>query len=56
MSKEWKQVYLCDRPRNTTCRKTGCVDRGGPCYCTLDPEKAKKDDSGKPIVVDCLRK
>lgn len=43
-------LYLCDRANNKECRKTGCVDNGGECYCTLSRDKAQKNNFGEPIV------
>ena len=42
-------LYECDPEKNTQCRKISCTIHK-VCYCTRDPEYAKKDENGDPIV------
>ena len=49
MSEE-KARYLCDPEKNTECRKTMCFQKGGLCKKTSNPEYAKKDENGNPIM------
>ena len=41
------RAYPCDPEKNTSCKKTGCYERGGPCKLTLNPEYAKEEQDEK---------
>lgn len=53
---EIKVLYECDPEKNTECRKIMCFTkaggRGSKCVCTAtkNPEYAKKDQDGQPII------
>jgi len=48
-----KVGYICDPAINEKCRKTSCFMQGMKttnCRITLNPEYAKRDQRGDPIV------
>lgn len=49
---EDKNVYICDRKKNENCPKTSCIDNGGLCYSTKQPECAVLDENGKPVLAN----
>lgn len=56
MSEEIKKTwYYCNPEKKTKCRKMSCCDHGGPCRRTSNPEYAKKDENGDPIVAKPFR-
>ena len=44
-------IYICDPEKNTGCTKEGCQVYHC-CCCTIEPEFAKTDKNGDPIVYD----
>lgn len=46
-----KVFYICDPDKNNECRKRNCgKNRNYGCRCTSNPDYAKTDGNGKPIV------
>ena len=55
MDREKAIVYICDPEKNTSCKKTGCLIRGGECYLTTDISHAFTID-GVPIKPNYILK
>ena len=55
-----RTYYKCDPEKNTECKKRGCAlvkKRGriaGECEATSNPDFAKLNEDGKPIVAFVL--